>query len=229
MVAGLYCAHLLRRFWLPQKPSKGTPPVLLVHGLFHNASAWAIFSRRLARAGLSDLHLVTYNSFTVTYWDIVDLVDKRVAEIAAQRGPDTQVALVGHSLGGLAIRGWLSSGGHKDKALAAVIIGAPNKGSKLAGLGVSRLAGSLMHQGPLIREIEDREQEPPCPALSIYSPMDNMIMPSENTRIHAPGWTEEHTPPLGHVAMLYSRRVTDMTVRFIQNAAGDTGASSAKR
>lgn len=218
-VAGLYFLHFFKRLWLPTRVSEGLPPVILVHGLFHNASAWVLFARRLARAGLTDLHLVAYDSFNVSYWDIVELVDQKIAEIAAARGLEIRVALVGHSLGGLAIRGWLSRGAHVENALCAVALGAPHKGSKLAGMGVGQLALSLMHQGELIREIEAFDKPPHCPALSVYTPMDNMILPSANTRIGTPGWQERHTPPMGHVAMLYSRRVTGMVSRFIHDAA----------
>jgi triacylglycerol esterase/lipase EstA (alpha/beta hydrolase family) len=211
--------HHLRRFWLPSRPSEGLPPVILVHGLFHNASAWGLFAHRLAKSGLTDLHLVTYNSFKVSYWDIVELVDKKIAEIVAERGTETRVALVGHSLGGLAVRGCLSRGAHAANTLCAVAMGAPHKGSKLAGLGVGKLAASLMHQGGLIEEIEEADKPPSCPALSIYTPMDNMILPSSSARFAAPGWQERNTPPMGHVAMLYSRRTAAMVADFIHDAA----------
>lgn len=220
MVIALFFLHFMQRFWLPDERRPGVPPVLLVHGLYHNSSAWALFAGRLSRRGLTDLHALGYNSYSGSYWKIVERIDKKVEDILADRPAGTRIALVGHSLGGLAIRGWLSTGKHSERALAAVTLGTPHKGSKLAGLGIGRLARSLMRHGELIAEIEKNESPPPCPALSLRTLMDNMVIPAKCLRIDTPGWTERTTPPVSHVAMLYSKSTAEEAASFIREAAG---------
>ena len=36
----------------------------MVHGLYHNRTAWLIMKRRLRKAGYTNLHTYQYNSFT---------------------------------------------------------------------------------------------------------------------------------------------------------------------
>lgn len=216
LVIALFALQFVQGWWLPSRRSGKTPPVILVHGLYHNSSAWLFFSRRLARRGFTDLHAVNYNSFSVDYEQIIERIDKKFEKLRAERPSDMRVVLIGHSLGGLAIRGWLSKSENAGRALAVVTLGTPHKGSKVAGLGIGSLARSLMHRGKLIKNIEAGEKPPPCPALSVFTPMDNMVIPTENLHIDVPGWREKSVEPISHVAMLYSTNTVDACVDFIQ-------------
>jgi predicted alpha/beta hydrolase family esterase len=213
-VLPLYLAKPFRRFWLGRSKGPG-PPVILVHGLYHNDTAWALFAPRLRKTGLGDLHVLNYNSYSARYEEIVERVEAKVREVLESRPAGTKAALVGHSLGGLAVRGWLSQGRSADRALCAVSLGAPHQGSKVAALGIGSLARSLAYQGELIREIERREKPPPCPALSVYTPMDNMVAPGDALRIEAQGWQELRIGPVSHVAMLYSPEASEVTASFV--------------
>ena len=63
--------------WFMGTSSKATGvPVLMVHGLFHNASAWFIFSRRLKRAGFENLYTYQYNSFPKNFSQAVDEIGR---------------------------------------------------------------------------------------------------------------------------------------------------------
>jgi triacylglycerol esterase/lipase EstA (alpha/beta hydrolase family) len=216
LVMALFALHFVQGWWLPSRRSGRTPPVILVHGLYHNSSAWLFFARRLARRGYTDLHTVSYNSFKVDYDQIVERIEQKIGDIQAERPPGMRAILIGHSLGGLAIRGWLSKSGNAGRALAVVTLGTPHKGSKVAGLGVGSLARSLMHRGRLIKKIEAEDKPPPCPALSLFTPVDNMVIPAENLHIDVPGWREKCMEPVSHVAMLYSSEAVEASVDFIQ-------------
>ena len=41
----------IRRIWAPKDIRAGQPLIILTHGLYHNASAWLLFRRRLKKAG----------------------------------------------------------------------------------------------------------------------------------------------------------------------------------
>lgn len=225
----LYPAFLFSRRWLPE-PQSGDPgpPTLFVHGVFHTASAWICYARWFRRAGRPSLHLWTYPSFRTDFDALLEELAARVQAVR-RRHPGHKVILVGHSLGGLLIRALLSRPGAGEDIACAVTLGAPHQGSVLAGLGFSALARGLKHRGPLIKRIEAEEVPPPVPALSIYSPVDNMVIPPEGARIRCPGWTELETHPVSHIWLLYHRPAADAALSFIAAALrGEDPASSSR-
>jgi triacylglycerol lipase len=217
----LYPAFLVQSLWLPRPgPKASGPPVLLTHGLFHTSSAWFFYARWLPRAGFTRLHAWTYNSFTLDFDGVVEGLSRQV-EALRERYPGQKVLLVGHSLGGLAIRAYLSRPGAAERATAAVSLAAPHQGSKLASLGFCPLARSLLCASPLYLRLNGAEVPAPVPALSIYTPVDNMVIPNDFARISVPGWTELETAPVSHVWLLYHRPAAMAAIRFLQDACAD--------
>jgi pimeloyl-ACP methyl ester carboxylesterase len=131
VAAGAAVVHYRRHFVPPERPaveraSWPTRPVVLVHGFGHNAGAWSDLAARLAAAGFFDLSTVTYGID-----DDVPRIAARIAErvdaITTVPGVD-RVHLVGHSLGGVAIRYWHDVLGGDQQADAVVTLGAPLRG-----------------------------------------------------------------------------------------------------
>lgn len=217
----LYPLFLVKRAWL--RPRRGRnaapsgPPVLFVHGYTHTASAWILFARWFRRAGYTDLDATTYNSWTLDFEGIVRQVEDEVRGILARR-PGQKLVLVGHSLGGLAVRALLNSSDLAPHILAVVTLGSPHQGTVLAPLGMNKLGHTLAFQGPLVREIEAKDRDTGVPSLAVFSPVDNMIVPLEGLRIHAPGWEELRIGPVCHVGMLYHRPTAQAALEFIDRA-----------
>jgi triacylglycerol lipase len=141
--------------WRPsQQPKREGPPVFLVHGLYHNASAWVLYRWWLKRAGYTNIYCWSYNSFGPTFELIVKGYHEWVQDIMDRHHPGEQSIMMGHSLGGLIIRSYLAGSASAPRVTAAVTLGTPHQGSKLAALGFSRLARSLIYQGALIQELE---------------------------------------------------------------------------
>lgn len=225
----LYPAFLGKRFWLPEPgPGASGPPVLFAHGVFHTASAWVLYARWFRRAGFNNLHAWTYPSFGTDFDALLDRLEAKVQDLR-ERNSGSKVVLVGHSLGGLLIRAYLSRPGAREAVAAAVAIGAPHQGSVLAILGCTGLARELKYRGPLIHRLEAGQVPPPVPALSIYSPVDNMVVPPEGARIRCPGWEEHETGPVSHVWLLYHRPAAAAALSFIAAAMGRGSADSAAR
>lgn len=211
-------------------PASDAPPVILVHGLYHNPAAWFVLRRRLLRAGFSDVRCYGYASFGREFTDIAAGLAKMMLE-TAQSAPGGRVALVGHSLGGLVIRAAcadarVASGG-KCRVAGVVTLGTPHRGSSLAGmLGIGRLARGLASGGHVISQVRGL---PPCPgpALSLYTPTDGMVLPLSGAfldeRERASGWTERTLPVMSHVGLLYSRAAARETLAFLKQACAGPG------
>ena len=159
----LHPITLAKPLWLTPggKARPGSrPPVLFVHGYTHSASAWVLFANWFRKAGYTDLHATTYNSWTMDFEGIVAHVEREAAAILDAR-PGSRIILVGHSLGGLAIRQLLNTSPLRSRVLAVATLGSPHKGTTLSRLAMNRLGRSLAYKGPLIRRIEAADATPP--------------------------------------------------------------------
>ncbi|MFV0350552.1 MAG: esterase/lipase family protein [Halodesulfovibrio sp.] len=181
-----------------------TPPILFVHGLYHNASAWLAYRRWFKQAGFTNLHSFTYLSFLTNFELLVNKLEEHVTKLEREQ-PDSKPVLVGHSLGGLIIRSWLSRGENEGRVTGVVTLGTPHQGSKLAGLGAGGLCRSIIFRGPLIRTIEANDISPSIPCYSLSSALDNMVLPQEGLHIRNAAWIEERTPLVSHIGMLYHK------------------------
>jgi pimeloyl-ACP methyl ester carboxylesterase len=193
----------------PRQGGKDGIPVVLVHGLYHNRSAWAVMKFRLRRAGLRNVHTYQYNSFTSTF-------EPAVAGLARKldRLPDGPFILVGHSLGGLVCRAVASDPRYRDRVAGLVTLGSPHGGSDMARLGGNRMARDLIPGRHITRRMETAV-DPDCPRLALYNLVDDYVFPLDKLQPGRSGWREEVCPPMGHVWMLFSRDVADRILKFL--------------
>ena len=126
----------------------------------------------------------------------------------------------GHSLGGLFARRIMAAPDIAWRTRAAVTLGAPHRGSTLARLALGGLGRSLVPQSRLFSGLDALTDPPGAALLSLASPMDNMVMPLSGLVLGRPGWIEETTAPVSHVAMLYHPGILRRGVRFFRDAAG---------
>ena len=186
----------------------------MVHGLYHNRTAWLVFARRLRRAGFENLHTFGYNSFTRDFDHALAGLKERIGELLAD-DPEGRVILVGHSLGGLLCRCAAGDPRFCDRVAALVTLGSPHGGSELAWLGGNRMARGLI-PGRDIPEAVAGAPDPDCPRLAIYTMADDYVIPLDLLRIGRPGWEERVCAPMGHVWMLYSPEVAGMVIDFLR-------------
>ncbi len=216
LIGLFYVSGFFPSFWRPRSPRKSSKPaVVLIHGLYHNASAWMLFRRRLRNAGYRNIYGLSYSSWNTTFQDIFPKVEEFVREVAMLH-PDEGVVLIGHSLGGLLTRHYVSVGKHRAMLRAAVTLAAPHKGSKLSALGIGGLARSLQYQGELVRFIEASDAPAPCPCLSLRSSVDEFVLPLQSLRLELQGWEERETVPVSHAGMLFHPKPARRTVEFLE-------------
>jgi len=204
VVVCLFPLGFVKKLWMSGPTgAKVGKTVVLIHGLYHNPSAWVYYRWRLKRKGYSRIHVFSYGSWNITFWDIYGKFETWMKQVERDC-PGEDMVMVGHSLGGLLAKTYA---GKRDESYSAAIrrvitLGSPFKGSKMVVLGFGALADSLRYQGPLVRELEKYQPSTQLPCVAFYSPVDNMVLPTESM-IPPAGWEQEQTAPIGHVASLY--------------------------
>lgn len=200
------------RWRLPKLPDHADRPIIMIHGLFHNSSAWVLYRHWFKKLGLTNCASFFYSSGKD--FDAVSHRLELYMEEFFKKYPDAKPVLVGHSLGGLLIRNWLASSSHAHKIAGAVTLGAPMQGSRLATFSIRPLGQQLRFNGKLVQQIKMQEQEMDAisvPRYALYSPVDNMVLPQESIFTLPEGWTVVRTKPVSHIAML-SEKVIGMQV-----------------
>ncbi len=108
------------------------PQVVLLHGMMRSSLSMGKLSKHLSSLGYRVFN-PGYNSMLNNYQQILDGLDKKVTNWI---DPLVPVYFVGHSFGGLLIRGLLSRHPEWTKG-RCVMLGTPNKGSKVASFMLS--------------------------------------------------------------------------------------------
>lgn len=175
------------------------PPIICLHGLFHNRAAWIWFKFRLRRSGLTDIYTLNLPS-----WKDVETLTERVAklvdELRHQRGIE-KVILVGHSMGGIIARNYIQIRGGAEKVERCVLLGAPNAGSKLVPFVFTELGKNLMPGSPFLSNLNAQPFPKTVRMSNIYSRHDNMVLPFDSARLDGQSNTE--LSAVGHCALLF--------------------------
>ncbi|MBI9113019.1 triacylglycerol lipase [Maridesulfovibrio ferrireducens] len=198
----------------PEK--EGNPlPVLMTHGLYHNKTAWFLMKPRLRKAGYSNLNTWSYNSFTTSYPELVLKLRRRILKLYAENN-NQKIVLIGHSLGGLIIKGAVSDPAVAESVAKVITLGTPFRGSLLAKIAPGRLGRSLHPENSLFQTIHTTPPLNFIQKTAIFSPVDEMVLPWKNLLPRETDWKTLPCPAMGHVAMLYSPKITNMIIRIMQ-------------
>jgi pimeloyl-ACP methyl ester carboxylesterase len=217
LVAIFYPAGFCKRLWHPEADTHcHFPPVILVHGIYHNPAAWTLYHWWLKRAGFKNVYAFSYNSWHSNFDECLQQLNTFVKKICFLL-PGRKVILLGHSLGGLLCRAYADATDMQSDVAAVITLGTPHQGSKMAVLGLGRLVKNLAYRGPLIEEMEQCSPNPDILRVAFYSPVDNMVLPNEALRSRCPTWSHQRISPISHVAVLFHRPTAKQIMEYIKN------------
>lgn len=201
---------LLRQPWTRQPPellpSTGTQariPVVLVHGFVCNHRIWDDVATALRSSG-HDVFAVNLEPLFGSIDEYPPIIESAVLALCARSGKN-KVALVGHSMGGLAIRSWMRS--HGAQRVARVLtLGTPHWGTK-AKAPFPATNGTQMHwQSDWLKALAASESEATRSLIRIaLTPQDNIVYPQRAQTLD--GITPTVFEGLGHLQLC-----TDPTV-----------------
>lgn len=182
-------------------------PVVCVHGYGQNRVDFLWLSSVLGRRGFGPF-------YGFNYWPLgrpraaARQLLRFVERVRAETGA-ADVDLLCHSMGGLVALEALGAGEPAFRRI--VTIGTPHRGVAWQGPILGLSAGLLRRGTRLVREGHPLAVS----VLSIYSTHDNVIGTPDTGSLTAVGGRDVVVPGLGHLALLFDRRVADAIATFL--------------
>jgi triacylglycerol lipase len=187
-------------------PSAASTPIILLHGWFHNRSAFVVMRRSLKRFGFRSVDTMNYNVIGHNVQELAAQLAVHVDEILEQTGA-THVYLIGHSLGGLVARYYIQKLGGHEKVHTCITLGTPHRGTHAAWIGRGKTMKQLRPNSILIRQLSRSVRAMPVRFVSFYSNLDSLVLPVSNAKITEPALHARNilVKDLGHLSLLISR------------------------
>ncbi len=185
--------------------------VVLVHGFVCNRGLWNDWMQIL-RARDTPFAAVNLEPVFGSIDDYAAIIEAAVARIeAVTPGP---VVLVGHSMGGVAIRGWLDRFGADARVHRVLTIGSPHGGTWLARFGHTVNGRQMRLRSEWLTDLAVREPAHRYAKFSCYfSHCDNIVFPAASATL--PGAENIHVPGTAHVHLAFSPVVFAGLLRWL--------------
>jgi pimeloyl-ACP methyl ester carboxylesterase len=178
----------------PRGSSGARPPVLLVHGYGLNRVCFVLLERFLERRGFV-VWSVNHHPRHGSVPEMARSLVRRIEALKEATGA-AQVDVVGHSMGGV-VTAWAAA---RLEAAAdirrLVTIGTPWRGTRFALFSWHPESRDMEPGAAVLEDI----LPPPVPTVSIWSPVDNVIIPPDSSAV--PGAILQLMPGAGHSEML---------------------------
>jgi hypothetical protein len=160
-------------------------PILLIHGMVDNRSIFTVLRRGLVRRGFGRIDTMNYSILTGDVRIAAARLAEEVERIVEETGYE-RIHVIGHSMGGLIARYYVTRLGGDRRVHTLVTLGTPHQGSHLALAWRSGLTRQLRPGSRLLKELA--RPAPGCQTRFIvyWSDLDQVILPAHNAALHHP-------------------------------------------
>jgi pimeloyl-ACP methyl ester carboxylesterase len=160
-------------------------PILLLHGMADNRSVFTLLRRGLRRRGFGQITTMNYSVLTgdvrVAAAQLAQEIEALVAETGYER-----IHVVGHSMGGLIARYYVTRLGGDERVHTLVTLGSPHHGTYTAYAWNSRIMQQLRPGSPLLQELEQPVQSCRTRFLCYWSDLDQLMLPQRTAALEHP-------------------------------------------
>jgi triacylglycerol lipase len=181
-------------------------PVLLLHGLFCNRGLWHGYAKMLTKHG----HVVSGITMEPAFGSIDEYpaqIEQAIQALIKKTG-SKKVALIGHSMGGLAARSYCRQYG--DRHIEKIItLGTPHQGTWISRFGHGINVKQMAIQSDWLRQLAKTESESLGKKITvILTDQDNIVFPQLVQTV--PGATTIRVTGMGHISMVFDRKLQDV-------------------
>lgn len=203
--------------------------IVFVHGYLCNRGFWLPWLKHCRAHGRPYVTVNLEPAFAGidAYVQAIEFAVRQAEQ--ATGGP---VFLVGHSMGGLAIRAWLASqtNAGAGRVRGVVTLGAPHAGTWLARWSRTPNGRQMRCASEWLAQLCQRERD--CLGDAAYSgflcwvsPTDNVVFPAETATL--PGADNRWVAAAGHIELAYLPEVMSTSLAWIASAERSPAARTA--
>lgn len=201
--------------------SRNKRPILLVHGIIHNHSAFRSLKRKLEALGWHNIYTLNYTTSSGSLYRMAGDLSEKVERIINETHCE-QLDIVAHSLGGLVARKYMSIGEGRGRVSKLITLGTPHKGTELSKflrlLPGSSLCEDLKPNSYWIRTMNNTSIPKFSHVHSIYSDFDWTVWPKGNCKaMGSPheNFSNTKVNNVGHAGLLFSDKVFRHIVEYL--------------
>ena len=196
-----HLAPVQRGLLISDVEAAGTP-ILLLHGIVDNRSVFTLLRRGLRKRGFGRVSTMNYSILTGDIRVAAARLAEEVEALAAETGYE-RIHVVGHSMGGLIARYYVTRLGGDARVHTLVTLGSPHAGTWTAYGWNSTLTRQLRPGSPLLRELE--RPAPGCRTrfLCYWSDLDQVMLPQRTAALEHPDLDVTNIPlhGVGHTSI----------------------------
>lgn len=170
-------------------------PVVFVHGIFHNATAFYQLERMLEKAGFRNLSGFELWTSILTVEDLIDRLKNEVLT----RATHGKVRLVAHSLGGMITRAALLDPEFSQHIDKVIFLGTPHQSSGWYRLPFPRCIQAFASNSALMQRFRQEPLPGPIDYWNLRGELD-LVTPAKNT--YLAGAKNIFLPGVGHAGLL---------------------------
>ncbi len=160
-------------------------PILLVHGIVSNRSVFTLLRRGLTRRGFSSVFAMNYTTLSTDVRAAAASLAEEVERVVEETGFE-RIHVIGHSLGGLIGRYYVTRLGGDARVHTLVTLGTPHEGTWAACVVPTRLMQQMRPDSALLRELA--LPAPGCRTrfISYWSDSDEAVLPQRSAALRHP-------------------------------------------
>lgn len=183
---------------------RGRRGVVFIHGFVCNRGVWTPWLKKLTRSRRAFVAVSLVPVFG-SIDQYVKAIDEAVRKVTEATGIPPLV--VCHSMGGLAVRGWLRASVDADIRVHHIVtIGSPHQGTWLSRMPFPSNARQMAIGSVWLKNLQSSESVSRCRLFTcFYSNCDNIVFPASSATL--PGAHNRHIPGLAHLALAFNQTV----------------------
>ena len=213
MVFNLYPLGFKRES-APLLLTDGSPqkhPVLLIHGIFHNSSAFLKIKQRLKNFGWRQVTSMNLSTYRKGIPELAQEISQKIDAILKD-SDFKKVDIIAHSLGGMMARYYIQLLEVHSKVRHCITLGTPHQGTLLAQIGLGKSIQDLKKTSEVMRKLNSTPLPKSVKFTSFWSPFDTLVLPPKNSQLKYSVKSLEYVknikvPDAGHAGLLFSKQV----------------------